>query len=77
MVIQTDTNFFPDLTITRGTISSEQKIKGGFEAFYHTAKIARGNSGGPLTDKCGDVLGINTWGLNLNKVKMKKTFLYP
>jgi len=74
VVIQTDTNFFPDLTITRGTISSEQKIKGGFEAFYHTAKIARGNSGGPLTDKCGDVLGINTWGTESEQGKNEENF---
>ncbi|MCL4673720.1 MAG: S1C family serine protease [Sphingomonadaceae bacterium] len=33
-----------------------------FDTLLHTAAIARGNSGGPLVDPCGRVLGVNSFG---------------
>ncbi|RYE02190.1 MAG: serine protease, partial [Sphingomonadales bacterium] len=32
----------------------------GTSVLLHTANIARGNSGGPLLDRCGRVLGVNS-----------------
>jgi len=34
----------------------------GTSVLLHTASIARGNSGGPLLDNCGRVLGVNSFG---------------
>ena len=51
------------------TPQSPVRSQGGFAGFrtlrgtsvlLHTASIARGNSGGPLLDRCGRVLGVNS-----------------
>ena len=46
---------------TRGTVSSGRTSK-TVESLLHTAPIAPGNSGGPIVDACGRVLGINSFG---------------
>lgn len=45
---------------SEGNISNMQAID-GIAALIHTAKISRGNSGGPLVDECGRIVGINTF----------------
>lgn len=44
---------------SEGNMSNRQSID-GVAMLLHTAKISRGNSGGPLTDQCGRIVGINT-----------------
>ncbi len=46
---------------TRGAVSSGRTSK-SVESLLHTAPIAPGNSGGPIVDACGRVLGINSFG---------------
>ena len=60
-LIQTDEFSVPDLVITDGTVSSHQKVFGEVLAFVHTAQISGGNSGGPLVNQCGNVMGMNTF----------------
>ena len=44
-----------------GFVSGERPSR-NFDTILHTAPIARGNSGGPLVDNCGRVLGVNSFG---------------
>lgn len=46
---------------SRGFLSGERPSR-QFDSLLHTAPIARGNSGGPLLDSCGRVLGVNSFG---------------
>ncbi|UIP07954.1 trypsin-like peptidase domain-containing protein [Erythrobacter sp. SDW2] len=56
-----------DIFKPQGTVNSTGFISGQrpakqFDSILHTAPIARGNSGGPLLDQCGRVLGVNSFG---------------
>jgi len=46
---------------THGNISAGRDGH-GFDSLLHTAQLAAGNSGGPLLDGCGRVLGANSFG---------------
>lgn len=46
-------------TRSEGNLSNTQSVD-GVAMLIHTAKISRGNSGGPLVDACGRITGINT-----------------
>ena len=53
------------LNVTRGTtgmVSPNGATAG--EQIFHDANISGGNSGGPLVDKNGYILGVNTWGIH-------------
>lgn len=44
-----------------GTLTGGRSAK-AFETLLHDAPIGSGNSGGPLVDECGRVLGVNSFG---------------
>lgn len=51
-----------DITVTDGIVSRHLQTD-GVDCMAHTAKINHGNSGGPLIDTAGNVVGINTRGI--------------
>ena len=52
-----------DPTLTRGIISSSNRIFDDTKYLQTDATIAPGNSGGPVVDRFGRVVGVNTAGL--------------
>lgn len=53
-----------DAYVTQGSIAlfaSTNPDGSRVDTLFHTAPINHGNSGGPLLDECGQVVGINTW----------------
>jgi len=50
-------------TVTKGIISSVRRIGDGIELFQIDAALNPGNSGGPLINRSGRVIGVNTFKL--------------
>ncbi|WP_198154852.1 S1 family peptidase [Oceanibaculum pacificum] len=51
----------PALVLNQGSIQAVQTLPTGDEVLVHSTDIAQGNSGGPLVDACGRVVGINSF----------------
>ena len=49
-------------TLTSGIISARKQMTGGWGVFQMDAAIHYGNSGGPLFNEEGEVIGVNTFG---------------
>lgn len=52
-----------DITVTKGGIKKTDRIN-GLDVYMLDLTITHGNSGGPLVNSKGEVVGINTFGLN-------------
>ena len=60
---ETISHSIEDVTVTKGIVSKKMKPNGrDYDAFQMDASINHGNSGGPLVDKDGYVIGMNTLG---------------
>ena len=52
----------PEPNLTQGVVTSRQRQEPeGVGTIIHTATIGHGNSGGPLVDEGGCVVGVNSW----------------
>jgi len=60
-LLQGDLAAMPSVILTDGRINAVQTASTGMPILPHSAQIAPGNSGGPLVDACGRVVGINTF----------------
>lgn len=70
MLLQSDQEFralvegsatsIPNLVLTQGIVTVVQDQQ-GLPLVVHSAQVSPGNSGGPLVDLCGRVVGINTF----------------
>lgn len=58
-LIHNDLSAAPDNTVQSGVVIQKRESD-PVKLVTHSANLGRGNSGGPLTDLCGRVVGVNT-----------------
>lgn len=59
-ILQGDRSAIPETVFSDGTIMVVQNRDSDLPFVHHLANISQGNSGGPLADACGRVVGVNS-----------------
>lgn len=59
-LMEGDLSAMPSPSVTEGVVTTVQQSRTA-EVLLHTAQITPGNSGGPLVDRCGRLVGMNTF----------------
>jgi S1-C subfamily serine protease len=60
-LLRGDSTTVPSIILTAGRINAVQVASSGLTILPHSALVLPGNSGGPLVDSCGRVVGVNTF----------------
>lgn len=60
-IVTDENSVTPSTVLSSGKVTVIQKRNDGAILVIHTADIARGSSGGPLVNKCGQIVGVNTF----------------
>jgi S1-C subfamily serine protease len=63
-------------TVTRGIVSAN-RVRDGYSFVQSDVMVQPGNSGGPLVDAGGDVVGITDWGLRSGDATTGLNFFIP
>jgi serine protease Do len=63
-------------TVTRGVVSSNRQLDGQ-SWIQSDVAVTHGNSGGPLLDESGALLGLTDWGVAPNGVSANLNFFIP
>ena len=65
-----------DFTVTRGIVSSPDRVVSDVHYVQTDAAAHPGSSGGPLLDERGDVLGVSTFGLRVDGLSFALSVRY-
>ncbi len=76
-LLEGDPHCVPVGAITEGYVTVIQTTEQNLDVIAHSANISEGNSGGPLIDVCGRVVGINTYVNRDNERVQQLNFALP